>query len=123
MRRLLVALALLPLACAREGYRLEAETTTQPAPVSTADVERMCTEAFVELKGAQPGMTKQQIYALVARQYGRAAADAIETSYGKRILAHSDALFLYTTALCDLKDLPARCQQACTGAKDIGRAK
>lgn len=123
MKRLLIAFALLSLACAREGYRLEAETTTQPAAVSTADVERMCTEAFVELPGARPGMTRQQIHVLVARQYGRAAAEAIDTSFGKRILADSDALFLYTSALCDLKDLPDRCRKACTDAKDIGRAR
>jgi hypothetical protein len=122
MTRSILAIALLSLACAREGYRLEAESTTQ-APISTADVERMCTEAFVELRGARPGMTKQQIHAVVARQYGRAAADAIETSFGTRILAHSDALFLYTSALCDLKDLPVRCRRACTDAKDIGKAK
>ncbi len=113
---------LLAAGCAREGYRLEAESATQ-APVSPSDVERMCGEAFVELPGARTGMTRQEVHALVARQYGGAAADAIDTSFGKSILARDGTLFLYTSALCGVEDLPARCHTACRDAKDIGRAR
>lgn len=123
MMRVIVAVLLaLTLACAREGHVLEADGMEQP-PMSAAESARMCDEAFIALKGAQRDMSADQVHALLVRTYGRPAADALRTSIGpRRAVVLDDALFLHTSALCKVPNLPARCRDACRITEEIGTA-
>lgn len=109
----------LAVACAREGHVLESEAAERP-PVSVADLERMCAEAFIPLPGARPGMTPDQVHVLLVAQHGQSVADALKTSVaGRSAVARRDELFLHTTALCNAANLPPRCQSACEETQSI----
>ena len=121
--RLLVPLLVSALGCAREGHVLEREAAYPPR-VSVSDVEQMCSEALLEVKGLQPKMSAKDVDALLIKKFGAENAGVLIRSIReKHATVRVDELFLPTSTLCSTRGLPKKCQEACDQSFDIGRAK
>ena len=124
MRRALsIATVVLALACAREGHVLESDTAYPPAP-SSGDVDQMCRESFLEVKGLDPKMHVDRVDALLTTRFGRQTAGTlIRAIHDRHAVVRSNELFMYKESLCRINDLPSRCRQACNDAQALKKAK
>lgn len=122
-RCVLVVLLVSALGCAREGNVLEREAAYPPQS-SASDLEQMCNEAFLEVKGLKPSMSPKSIDALLVKQFGQEnAGTLIRSIREKHAIVRRDELFLPTSTLCATKGVPVKCSAACSESFDIGRAQ
>jgi hypothetical protein len=125
VRRVAIAVAVVvALACAREEHVLESDTAYPPAP-SSGDVDQMCRESFLEVKGLDPKMrVNDQVEALLRKQFGGDTASTLTRAINDRhAVVRRDELFMYKASLCGMTNLPARCDEACRDAKRVTKAK